>query len=105
MSGKSPKVRTWIMCGDHLKLGGYPIRIRRVDQDGNWTYPRFAIDIEGLASELRMSLQDAKDCGEEHANEIDELPIPPPAPPPAPEPEAIDLPPIPFHDMPNMEGK
>ena len=107
MTGERPQVRTWIKCGDHLKLDGYPISIRRIDQQGNWRYPRFRIDIEGLASELRMTLELAKDCGEEHANEIDELPIPSPAPPPAaePEPEPIDLPPIPFHDLPDMESK
>lgn len=70
--------RVWINEGDHLRLEGYGIRIRRnpLSRQMNWWDARFLIEVDGLPDQRGESLAKAKACGEENADEIDELPVP-----------------------------
>ena len=69
--------RTWTNNGDHLKLMGYEIRIRRIpgSEMASWHDARFYIEVDGLPTQQRTTLEMAKECGEEAASETDELPI------------------------------
>lgn len=69
--------RTWINNGDHLKLDGYDIRIRRraASDMAHWHDARFEIEADGLPTQRSQTLELAKECGYELASEIDELPI------------------------------
>ena len=75
--------RAWTNNGDHLKLDGYDIRIRRIpgSEMASWHDSRFHIEVDGLPTQRRTTLEMAKECGEEAASEIDELPIIMPLPP------------------------